>query len=165
MRGIMMLMTRVFSEYWTEVGNNGWYLPSYRKFGDLWAWLGILLPFNLNNKSRTVNQMGKYWILLKRRVKCSLSGGSVCLLERRSSINQHLFRINPQPNGFSPTVRQNVSTTPVANTMSSHTPARPSPYAPPSAALPQILPSAISLDEVPLPGSMLGWHVVGSQTP
>jgi hypothetical protein len=33
--------------------------------------------------------------------------------------------------------------------MSSHTPARPSPYAPPSASVPQILPSSISLDEVP----------------
>src|SRR5271170_4664161 len=37
--------------------------------------------------------------------------------------------------------------------MSSHPPARPSPYAPPSASVPQILPSSISLDEVPLPPS------------
>ena len=35
--------------------------------------------------------------------------------------------------------------------MSSHAPARPSPYAPPSASVPQILPSLISLDQVPFP--------------
>ena len=34
--------------------------------------------------------------------------------------------------------------------MASHVPTRPSPYAPPSAAIPQILPSSISLDEVSL---------------
>jgi ESCRT-I complex subunit VPS28 len=32
--------------------------------------------------------------------------------------------------------------------MASHVPTRPSPYAPPSTAIPQILPSSISLDEV-----------------
>jgi hypothetical protein len=98
-------------------------------------------------------------MMLMTRVfsECSLSGGSVCLLERRSSINQHLFRRQPaHSQGVSLQRPPNVPTTPVGNTMSSHTPARPSPYAPPSAALPQILPSAISLDEVPLPRSMLG---------
>jgi hypothetical protein len=46
--------------------------------------------------------------------------------------------------------------------MSSHVSSRPSPYAPPSAAIPQILPSTISLDEV-LPSKKV--LTTGSKTP